>query len=118
LGEDHHHGQITHPLGENPQGRVVYGDHGELFVILLSADREKKPGNPLTPVGPGIAYYGTYTVSGNNVTHHVTAATYPNFAGFEQTGTFTLKDDTLTLVRQVTGGTEPFTSTHQYTRVK
>jgi hypothetical protein len=57
---------------------VIYGEHGELAVILVSADREKKAGNPLTPVGPAIAYYGTYTVSSNNVAYHVTASTYAN----------------------------------------
>src|ERR1700733_7403216 len=110
LSKDHH-GQIPHPLGDKPQGQVIYGEHGELAVILVSGDREKKAGNPLTPVGPGIAYYGTYTVSGNNIAYHVTASTYPNFAGTEQKGTFTLKGDALTLVREIIGGAEPFTST-------
>jgi hypothetical protein len=111
LSEDHH-GQITHPIGDKPQGQVIYGGDGKLAVILVSGDREKKAGNPLTPVGPAIAYYGTYTVSGNNITYHVTASTYPNFAGTDQKGTFTLKDDTLTLVREIIGGSEPFTSTN------
>jgi hypothetical protein len=117
LSEDHH-GQITHPIGDKPQGQVIYGEHGELSVILLSGDREKKAGNPLIPVGPAIAYFGTYTISGSNIGYHVTASTYPNFAGTDQKGTFTLKDDTLTLVRDVTGGTEPFTSTIEFTRAK
>lgn len=117
LSEDHH-GQITHPIGDKPQGQVIYGEHGELAVILVSGDREKKAGNPLTPVGPAIAYYGTYTVSGNNIAYHVTASTYPNFAGTDQKGTFTLKGDTLTLVREIIGGTEPFTSTIEFTRAK
>ncbi len=107
LSEDHH-GQITHPLGDKPQGQVIYGEHEELAVILLSGEREKKSGNPLTPIGPAIAYYGTYTVSSNNIAYHVTASTYPNFAGTDQKGTFTVKGDTLTLVREVTGGSEPF----------
>jgi hypothetical protein len=117
LSEDHH-GQITHPIGDNPQGQVIYGDHGELAVILVSGDREKHAGNPLIPVGPAIAYYGTYTVSGNNIAYHVAASTYPNFAGTNQKGTFTLKGDTLTLVREIIGGTEPFTSTIEFTRSK
>jgi hypothetical protein len=117
LSEDHH-GQITHPLGDKPEGQVIYGEHGELAVILVSGDREKKAGNPLTPVGPAIAYYGTYTVSGNNTAYHVTASTYPNFAGTDQKGTFTLNGDTLTLVREIIGGAEPFTSTLEFRRAK
>jgi hypothetical protein len=117
LSEDHH-GQISHPLGDKPLGQVIYGEHGYLAVILLAGDREKKPGNPLTPVGPGIAYYGTYTVSGSNIAYHVTASTFPNFAATDQKGTFTVKGDTLTLVREVTGGTEPFTATLELTRAK
>jgi Lipocalin-like domain len=117
LNEDHH-GQITHPLGDKPQGQVIYGDHGELVVILLSGEREKKAGTPLTPVGPALAYYGTYTVSGNNIAYHVTASTYPNFAGTDQKGTFTVKGDTLTLVREITGVAEPFTSTLELVRAR
>jgi Lipocalin-like domain len=117
LSEDHH-GQITHPLGDKPQGQVIYGAHEELSVILVSGDREKKPGNPLIPVGPVIAYFGTYTVSGNNIINHVAASTYPNFAGTDQKGTFTLTGDTLTLVREIVGGAEPFTSTLEFTRAK
>jgi hypothetical protein len=117
LSEDHH-GQITHPIGDKPQGQVIYGEHGELAVILVAGDREKKAGNPLTPIGPAIAYYGTYTVSSSNIAYHVTASTYPNFAGTDQKGTFTLKGDTLTLVREIIGGTEPFTSTIEFTRAK
>jgi hypothetical protein len=97
---------------------VIYGEHGELAVILLSGDREKKAGNPLPPVEPAIAYYGTFTVSGNNILSRVTASTYPNFAGTDQKRTFTVKGDTLTLVRQVTGGTELFTSIIEFTRAK
>ena len=117
LNEDHHV-QITHPLGDKPQGQVIYGDHGELAVVLLSGEREKKAGNPLMPVGPAIAYYGTYTASGNNITYHVTGSTYPNFAGSEQKGTFAVKGDTLTLVREVSGGAESFTSTLEFARAK
>jgi hypothetical protein len=114
-----HHGQITHPLGEKPQGEVIYGEHGELTVILLSGDREKKPGNPLMPIGPAIAYFGTYAVSGgNNIAQEITASTYPNFAGTHQTGTFTVNGDTLKLVRQVTGGTEPFTAMLEFRRAR
>jgi hypothetical protein len=117
LNEDHH-GQITHPLGDKPQGQIIYGDHGELAVILLAGEREKKVGSPLIPVGPALAYYGTYTVSGNNIAYHVTGSTYPNFTGSEQKGTITVKGDTLTLVREVAGGGEPFTSTLELTRAK
>jgi hypothetical protein len=117
LNEDHH-GQVTNPLGDKPQGQVVYGEHGELSVILLSGDREKKAGIPLTPIGPALAYFGTYTVSGSNIAYHVIASTFPNFAGSDQKGTFTLKGETLTLVREVTGGAEPFISTLEFTRVK
>jgi hypothetical protein len=117
LSEDHH-GQITRPLGDKPQGQVIYGGHGELSVTLLSGDREKKPGNPLMPVGPAIAYFGTYTVNGDTITSHVIASTFPNFAGTDQKGTFAVKGDTLTLIREVTGGTEPFTSTLEFTRIK
>lgn len=117
LSEDHH-GQITRPIGDKPQGQVIYGADGKLAVILVSGEREKKAGNPLTPVAPAIAYFGTYTVNGNKIVYHVTASTYPNFASTDQTGTFTLKGDALILVREIVGGAEPFTSTIEFTRAK
>ena len=115
---ENHHGELSHPLGDKPQGQIIYGEHGETSVILASSDREKKPGNPLTPVGPSIAYFGTYSLSGSNLSLHVMASTFPNFAGTDQKGTVTVKGDSLTLVREILGGTEPFTSTLELTRMK
>ena len=117
INEDHH-GTVTHPLGDKPQGQLIYEANQQMSVILTSSNREKKPGNPMTPVGPVIAYFGAYTVTGNNVSVHITASTFPNFAGTDQTGSFTISGDTLTLIRQIVGATEPFTSTLEFTRVK
>jgi hypothetical protein len=117
LTEDHH-GQFSHPLGDKPQGQIIYGEHGETAVVLVSSEREKKPGNPLNPVGPSIGYFGSYTVSGNNLSLHIVASTFPNFGGTDQKGTVTVKGDSLTLVREILSGAEPFTSTLELTRMK
>jgi hypothetical protein len=49
---------------------------------------------------------------------HVVASTFPNFGGTDQKGTVTVKGDSLTLVREILGGVEPFTSTLELTRMK
>lgn len=111
-------GQLTHPLGDKPQGLFIYTEHGETAVVLASREREKKPGYPLNPVGPSIGYFGTYAVSGNILNLHIVASTFPNFADTDQKGTISIKGDSLTLVREILGGTEPITSTVELTRMK
>jgi Lipocalin-like domain len=72
----------------------------------------------MVPVGPVIAYYGTYSPDGNTLNYHVRGAPYPNFEGTDQKGIITVKGDTLTSMRTITGGAEPFTSTVEWKRVK
>lgn len=117
LVEDHG-GKAEHPLGEKMHGSIILDKSGGFSTFLASDDRPKSASHPMVPVGPVIAYYGTYSVDGNTLIYHVQGATYPNFEGTDQKGTITVKGDTLTSMRTITGGAAPFTSTVAWKRVK
>ena len=116
LDEDHH-GQKDYPFGDRPNGSLVL-DHGTVAVFIAKPGRAKSAAHPGEPVGPVVAYYGTYSVDGDALTYHVKGSTYPNYEGTDQRATFSLSGDTLTLVRTITTTKEPFTSTLKYERAK
>ena len=72
--------------GRNPIGFLTYTADGRMIAILTN--RERKPLSKGWKVAPSeekaeafstsLAYAGTFTVSGDRVTHHVEAATDPN----------------------------------------
>jgi hypothetical protein len=72
--------------GRNPIGFLTYTADGRMMGILTNGGR--KPLSKGWKVAPAeekaeafstsLAYAGTFTVSGNRVTHHVEAATDPN----------------------------------------
>jgi hypothetical protein len=72
--------------GPNPIGFLTYNADGRMMGILTNAGR--KPLSKGWKVAPAeekaeafstaLAYAGTFTVSGDRVTHHVEAATDPN----------------------------------------
>jgi lipocalin-like protein len=117
LVEDHARGKQSQPFGEHPNGAISYGQDGTVFVFIATSDRAKSTAPAMQPVGPVVAYYGTYTLDGTNLTNHVKGSTYPNFEGTEQKGVVTVSGDHAKLVRTITGGAETFTSTLELTRV-
>jgi hypothetical protein len=109
LVEDHG-GKLEHPFGEQPNGMINYDRNGMVMVFIASNNRPKSSDRPTVPVGPSVAYYGTYALDGNNLTAHVKGSTYPNFEGTDQKGVIAINGDNLKLVRTITGGAQPFTS--------
>jgi Lipocalin-like domain len=107
-----------HPFGEQPNGEVIWTQEGAVFVFIASRDRGKSTALASQPVGPSVAYYGTYSLDGNNLTNHVKGSTYPNFESTDQKGTITVSGDHAKLVRTITGGSQPYTVTLELTRVK
>jgi Lipocalin-like domain len=110
-----HHGQKEYPFGDKPNGSLIL-DRGMVAVFIAKADRTKSAGHPSEPVGPVVAYYGTYSIDGDALTYHVKGSTYPNYEGTNQKASFSLSGDTLTLVRTITTTKEPFISTLRYSR--
>ncbi|SAL82326.1 hypothetical protein AWB67_06093 [Caballeronia terrestris] len=56
---------------------------GHMAFFLMGKDRPKTIANPSVPIGPVIAYYGTYTVdeSASTLTYNVESSTSPAFDG-------------------------------------
>jgi len=83
--------------------RLNYSPDGRMIVILVG-DNRKAPAGPvptdaemITLYKSMIAYAGTYTVDGNQVTHHVDASQDERTTGTNLVRFFTLSDGLLTL---------------------
>lgn len=74
--------------GANPQGVVIFTAEGIFSAILVGNDRQPKPGTvPTDPVGPAVAYYGTYTIdeAAHTFTNSVLQSTFPQWRGVSLT---------------------------------
>lgn len=101
--EDVETGKKSYPLGANPTGYLNYSPDGRMMGILV-ADNRKAPVTPvptdaemITLYKSMVAYAGTYTVDGNQVTHHVDASQDARTTGTKLIRFFTLSDGLLTL---------------------
>jgi hypothetical protein len=73
--------------GRNPIGFLTYTADGRMMAIIT--DEGRKPLSKYWRVAPAeekaqaystsLSYAGTFTLSGNKVTHHVEASSYPNW---------------------------------------
>jgi len=97
----------AHPMGERPDGLLVYTSTGWMCVHISHAER-----TPFASADPLLAtqaeqahafatsfitYCGRYEMSGNKVRHHVEVSVHPNWRGFVFEREFTLDGDTLVL---------------------
>jgi Lipocalin-like domain len=99
-------GTVSHPLGDDASGILVYTRDGRMAVQLAAAGRP-----PLAtddPLGGSereraaayatcLAYFGRYEVRGDEVVHWIDESLYPNWSGAEQTRPFTHEHGTLVL---------------------
>ena len=111
-------GETRHPFGADAVGRITYDQAGRMSVQLMnpqrsrlsSDDPEKWTTEELEPAFRGyFAYFGSFTVQAaeKTVTHHLEAASVPNWVGTKQIRGFRFSDDGKTLVltaRIVEGG--------------
>jgi len=79
-------------------GNLILDSSNHFSFFVIGKDRPKGSGDPRTPVGPVVAYYGTYTVDGanNTLTYTVEHATNPSFDGAIRTQKISFEDDTMT----------------------
>jgi hypothetical protein len=98
-------GQSKDYLGPPPLGQVIFGADGRFSDIVLRSDLPKfKSNNRLTGtadenaavVSGSIAYFGTYTLSGDTLKMHIDASTFPNWENTDQTLKVRLSGDQLT----------------------
>lgn len=70
--------------GALPDGMLTFTANGTFMVIFAGIDRKPQPGTiPTDPVGPIVAYFGTYTVdaANNSLEYHVQSASWPQWNG-------------------------------------
>lgn len=79
-------------------GSLILDSTGHFSFFVIGKDRPKGNGDPRSPVGPVVAYYGTYTVNDadNVLTYKVDHATNPTFDGVVRTQKVSFTSDTMT----------------------
>lgn len=99
-------GSVSHPLGDDAEGLLVYTADGRMIVQMLAAARPEL--DSTDPLGGDVetraqlystclAYFGTYEVSDGSVVHHVEASLYPGWSGAEQVRPYECSGDELVL---------------------
>ena len=99
-------GQKHYPLGEDATGYISYSSDGFVFVHLMAANRQLYDQND--PFGGSLAedsaalksqitYAGPYSYKGDEVFHHVTHSSCPNWVGTDQIRKIAFDDDRLEL---------------------
>jgi hypothetical protein len=80
-------------FGPNPKGALMFQDNGRFSLQLMRAQLPKFASNKRNAgtaeenkevVGGSIGYYGTYSMSGTELTLHVESCTFPNWTGTDQ----------------------------------
>jgi hypothetical protein len=83
-------GTKTDLFGPNPIGYIMYGADGRMMILQVRSQRPTPAGAAVTPTEADalfrslLAYGGTYTVSGDVVTHHVDISWNQSWTGTEQ----------------------------------
>ncbi len=112
-------GEVTHPMGPKPVGRLTYDASGHMSAQLLLPERPKfaapskvrgSAEQKIAAFDGYTAYYGTYTVdeAHRTVIHHVEASLFPNWVGTEQRRLFEFSEGKL-ILRAVNGSGGPGT---------
>jgi hypothetical protein len=110
---------MMYPFSEVPVGMLMYDAYGSMLVILMrrgrplfaSGDVFRGTAEEIQAAFEGFeAYCGTYTLDASHgvITHHPTAARFPNWVGKDQMRHVTLIQDQLHLSSSplMAGGTE------------
>jgi hypothetical protein len=99
-------GQVTHPMGADALGYVLYTDDGRFSVTISRAGRAEFAVGDLLggateekaqAMESFVAYAGRYSFVGDRVIHHVELSLFPNWVGSDQERWVELAGDRLTL---------------------
>lgn len=86
-------GNKFYPLGSDATGYISYSDDGHVFVHIMAAERQLyvvndpfggTPEEDAAAIKSQISYAGPYTYRDDEVIHHVTHSSCPNWVGTEQ----------------------------------
>jgi hypothetical protein len=80
-------------------GNLILDQTGHISVFLMGRDRPTTSPSTRTPVGPAVAYYGTYSVSeaDSTVTIKIERSLSPSIDGVTRTQKVDFKGDTMTI---------------------
>ena len=90
-------------FGQNPIGYLNYAPDGRMLALIVRGERVRPASASATPAeaealfSSMLSYGGTYTIDGNEVTHHVDIAWNESWTGTHQTRFFRREGDRLTL---------------------
>ena len=99
-------GQVTHPMGTDALGYVLYAADGRFSVTISRSGRAGFAANDLLggtteektrAMESFVAYAGRYSFHGDRVIHHVELSLFPNWVGSDQQRWVELAGDRLTL---------------------
>jgi hypothetical protein len=83
-------GTKTEFLGPNPVGYINYGADGRMLVLTVASGRRKPAGPKATSAEVEAlfrsmtSYGGTYSIDGNEITHHVDVSWNQSWTGTDQ----------------------------------
>lgn len=86
-------GRRTYPMGQEVEGFIQYDSDGRMMCMLCRGDRQKftsggqwnaSEQEKAEAYSSMLAYAGTYTYSGDTVSHHVELSAFPNWKGGTQ----------------------------------
>jgi hypothetical protein len=110
-------GSEAQPMGDAPDGLLVYSPDGTMIGIMGPGDRPRFASDDVTggtdrerarAFSSFIAYGGAYEVEGDTVSHHVESSLFPNWIGTVQRRRWSLDESgqrlTLTSPPLVLGG--------------
>lgn len=93
---------VQHPMGDPPEGILVYTPGGTMITTIGRAGRSPIDGGDML-AGPDdqrldaftsfIAYSGSFTIDGDDVVHDVTMSLFPNWIGTRQVRHVGFEDD-------------------------
>jgi hypothetical protein len=90
-------------MGLNPQGFITYSAENRMVALLARGDRVKPAANTATAAEAEnlfrtvISYAGTYTIAGNEVSHHVDISWNESWTGTKQVRIFQFEGNKLSL---------------------
>jgi hypothetical protein len=101
--EDIRSGAKVDQMGSHPIGYINYAPDGRMLAIVVRADRTRPAGPTPTAAEAEalmrtlVSYGGRYTISGNEITHHVDISWNESWTGTKQTRVFKFDGERLHL---------------------
>lgn len=95
-------GSESLPMGDAPDGLLVYSPDGTVVGIMGRGDRPRFASDDVTGGSAAeqaaafasfIAYGGRYTIDGETVSHHVETSLFPNWIGTVQRRRWSVDDE-------------------------